>query len=67
MHAYYLLKNPVLLQQFDQTMFEEVIVPFHFEYFIEKYAGINPSTFKMEITRYLSHKEKECGGKQTMF
>jgi hypothetical protein len=48
-------------------MFEEVIAPFHFEYFIEKYVGINPSTFKMEITRYLSHKEKECGGKQTMF
>jgi hypothetical protein len=30
-------------------MFEEVIAPFHFEYFIEKYVGINPSTFKMEI------------------
>jgi hypothetical protein len=27
-------------------MFEEVIAPFHFEYFIEKYVGINPSTFK---------------------
>ena len=43
--AYYQHEESYTLQQFDHTIFEGIIVIFHFEYFFKKFVDVNPPTF----------------------
>lgn len=55
-YAYYVLLSFVYCQwHFNHTIFEGIITPFHFDYFIKKIADTTPPTLKIKKIQTITH------------